>query len=87
MRIIAADPTDAAAVDLIRALDKETRRRYPGEPVFGIEEEGFVERGGVFLLGFVGGSAVAHCDLLTTAFSRSSECTSVPNFAAAACRD
>jgi GNAT superfamily N-acetyltransferase len=59
MRIIAADPTDAAAVDLIRALDKETLERYPGEPVFGIDEEGFVESGGVFLLGYLGGSAVA----------------------------
>ncbi len=59
MRIIAADPKDAAAADLIQALDRETKIRYPGEPAFGIDEDGFVERGGKFLLGYVGGSAVA----------------------------
>lgn len=59
MRIVAADPTDAAAVDLMQALDAETRQRYPGEPVFGIEADGFIERGGVFLLGFLAGSPVA----------------------------
>ncbi len=59
MRIVAADPGDAAAVDLTQALDAETLIRYPGEPVFGIEADGFIEQGGVFLLGHVDGSAVA----------------------------
>jgi GNAT superfamily N-acetyltransferase len=59
MRIIAADPKDAAAADLIQTLDKENQIRYPGEPLFGIDEDGFVERGGTFLLGYVGGTAVA----------------------------
>jgi GNAT superfamily N-acetyltransferase len=59
MKIIAADPKDAAAVDLIQALDSETQRRCPGEPVFGIDADGFIDRGGVFLLGFVAGSPVA----------------------------
>ena len=59
MRIVAADPKDAAAADLMQALDAETLARYPGEPLFGIDADGFVEHGGVFLLGYVGGSAVA----------------------------
>lgn len=59
VRIVAVDPKDAAAVDLIQALDSETQRRYPGEPVFGIDAERFIDRGGVFLLGFVAGSPVA----------------------------
>lgn len=59
MRIVASDPKDAAAADLIQALDDETQHRYPGEPVFGIDADGFLERGGIFLLGFVEGAAIA----------------------------
>jgi putative acetyltransferase len=59
MRIVAADPKDAAAADLTLALDAEMLSRYPGEPVFGIDAENFIERGGVFLLGYVDGAAVA----------------------------
>jgi len=59
MRIIASDPKDAAAIDLVQALDVETQKRYPDEPVFGIDADGFLERGGVFLLGYVEGAAVA----------------------------
>jgi len=59
MRIIASDPKDAAAADLIQALDDELQHRYPGEPVFGIDADGFLERGGVFLLGHVEGAAIA----------------------------
>lgn len=59
MRIIASDPKDAAAADLVQALDGETQKRYPGEPVFGIDADRFIEQGGVFLLGYVEGAAIA----------------------------
>lgn len=59
MKIVAADPAETHAMELIRALDDDNRQRYPGEPVFGIDAEGFVDNGGVFLLGYVDEKAVA----------------------------
>ncbi len=59
MKIVAADPADVHAMELIRAMDDDNRQRYPGEPVFGIDADGFVDRGGVFLIGYVDGKPAA----------------------------
>jgi len=44
---------------LIAALDRDLSDRYPGMPIHGIEAAGFVQCGGLFLIGRVDGRAVA----------------------------
>ncbi len=50
VRFESVDPADPRARELTRALDDEVRARAPDEPVFGIENDGFVDAGGIFLL-------------------------------------
>jgi len=52
-----AASADAAA--LIAALDRDLIARYPDLPTNGIQEQGFEDRGGVFCIGRVDGSAAA----------------------------
>ena len=59
LQISPVDPTHPDAAALIAALDRELLRRYPGETVHGIDADGFVARGGLFLIGRIGGEAVA----------------------------
>lgn len=53
------DPAHPEAVELIAALDRDIGARYPGMPVRGIQAAGFIEGGGLFLVGRVGGLAAA----------------------------
>ena len=47
--------SSAVAGKLIAALDADLRRRYPDEPVHGIDAAAFETGGGVFAVGYVGG--------------------------------
>ena len=59
LQIHPVDPTHPEAAALIAALDRELLQRYPGETVHGIDADGFVARGGLFLIGRIEGQAVA----------------------------
>ncbi len=49
----------AAATALIAELDEEIERRYPGQPVHGIDVAAFERDGGIFAVGTVAGRPVA----------------------------
>jgi putative acetyltransferase len=53
------DPTTADAQALMRALDQDLLRRYPGAIIHGIDAAGFAAAGGTFLIGYEDNRAVA----------------------------
>jgi putative acetyltransferase len=59
LQLDAVDPAEPDAATLIAALDRELLERYPGMPIHGIDAAGFVQSGGVFLIGRIDGQAVA----------------------------
>jgi len=54
-----ADPATPEAAALIAALDRDLNARYPGLEIHGIDAANFRATGGVFLIGRVGGVAIA----------------------------
>jgi GNAT superfamily N-acetyltransferase len=46
----------AAAASLMAALDQDLLRRYPGMPVSGIDVPAFEAAGGLFAIGYMGGT-------------------------------
>jgi GNAT superfamily N-acetyltransferase len=59
LQIDPVDPTHPEAAGLIAALDRELLHRYPDLEIHGIDADGFIERGGLFLIGRIEGEAVA----------------------------
>jgi GNAT superfamily N-acetyltransferase len=59
LQIQSVDPADPEAAALIAALDRELLHRYPDLEIHGIDADGFVARGGLFLIGRIEGQAVA----------------------------
>jgi putative acetyltransferase len=53
------DATSEDAQLLMRALDEDLLRRYPGAIIHGIDAAAFGTAGGIFLVGYDGGEAVA----------------------------
>jgi GNAT superfamily N-acetyltransferase len=50
VRVEEADPASSEVAELLQALDADLARRYPGEPIFGIDAPTFKAAGGVFLV-------------------------------------
>jgi GNAT superfamily N-acetyltransferase len=59
LEISEVDPASPEAADLISALDRDLRARYPGLQVNGIDVPSFRVAGGVFLVGHLAGEGVA----------------------------
>ena len=58
LALTASDPASPEAALLIRELDDELRRRYPGQPIFGLSPAETAAFEGVFLLAWLDGALV-----------------------------
>src|ERR1051325_8933983 len=75
LKIAAADVYEVIASGLIAQLDAEIARRYPGEPINGVEPEEFRASGGYFVICYseseaVGCGAFRPCDQATVEIKR-----------------
>src|SRR6266496_5260908 len=52
IRIAGADIDQVIAFGLIAQLDAEIEKRYPGEPINGVEPDEFRASGGYFMIGY-----------------------------------
>lgn len=57
-KVLAADVYEVMASGLIAHLDAEIERRYPGEPINGVDPDEFRTSGGYFVIGYWDSEAV-----------------------------
>jgi len=75
LQVVAADVSEVISLGLIAQLDAEIEKRYPGEPINGVEPKEFRASGGYFVIGYwqaeaVGCGAFRPCDPSTVEIKR-----------------
>jgi GNAT superfamily N-acetyltransferase len=75
IKVLTTDVYEVIASGLIAQLDAEIEKRYPGEPINGVDPEEFRTSGGYFVIGYcdsqaVGCGAFRPCDQTTVEIKR-----------------